>query len=300
MTVNDAPATHETIGPYAERTGLRSVEVAGSELVYLDTGVMGDGRTVLALHSLGADHRMLQNQVELLAPYARVIAPDCRGHGSSGWDGTATLPRWCADIEAVLDAAGAGAVDLLSISMGGVQAMAYARLRPQRVGRIVLADTFCRLDEELIPAKVEGTAGAAERLGMERYADYYLSQTLTAGANGSGASDLWRAIAGASLDAYVASARACFGADVTEGLSSVRSPTLVLWGEWDRKTPRTLSEEIAAMLPDSELEVVPQAGHLSNLDNPAAFNGAVARFLELPLALHDGEAAGRDANAAPR
>jgi 3-oxoadipate enol-lactonase len=262
---------------------MKVVEANGTRLSFVDTGNVSGGRTVVALHSLGADQRLWLDQIAYLAPYVRVIAPDSRGHGQSGWSEGLTLEDWVADIEAVLDEAGAGIVDLIGISMGGLQAIAYAGRYPDRVGALVLADSVSHLPKEVAESKVEGTAGAAQQMGMQQYAEHYVSVTLTNSANEDGAQNLREAIAGMLLEAYVSSAHTCFYADTREALAKVRSPTLVLWGDQDEKLPRTLSEEVAELVRDSASKTVPAAGHLSNLDNPAAFNDILGNFLELPI-----------------
>jgi pimeloyl-ACP methyl ester carboxylesterase len=68
-------------------------------------------------------------------------------------------------------------------------------------------------------------------------------------------------------------------ADSTPLLSTIHVPTLIVVGEADTLTPPALSEEMHRAIAGSELVVVPGAGHLSNLEQPEAFNGAVARFL---------------------
>jgi len=73
------------------------VSANGTRLFYLDTGNIPGGRTVVALHSLGADHRLWPDQTEFLAPYARMIAPNTRGHGRSEWDRDVHLEDWFVD-----------------------------------------------------------------------------------------------------------------------------------------------------------------------------------------------------------
>ena len=63
-------------------------------------------------------------------------------------------------------------------------------------------------------------------------------------------------------------------------LSSIRCPTLVAVGEEDTVTPRSAAEAMHRAIPGSDLVTIPQAGHLTNLEQPAAFNAALARFLE--------------------
>ena len=68
--------------------------------------------------------------------------------------------------------------------------------------------------------------------------------------------------------------------DTTEALHSIRVPTLIVVGEEDTLTPPAESREMAARIPDSELAVITDAGHLSNLENPEAFNAAALAFLD--------------------
>jgi 3-oxoadipate enol-lactonase len=87
-----------------------------------------------------------------------------------------------------------------------------------------------------------------------------------------------RSIAAMDPASYGAAVAACFSVQVTDRLAQVEAPTLVLWGDRDTKTPRTLSEVIADGIDGAVLRVVPDAGHLSNIDNPDAFAAAVIGF----------------------
>jgi 3-oxoadipate enol-lactonase len=68
--------------------------------------------------------------------------------------------------------------------------------------------------------------------------------------------------------------------DSTPLLSSIHCPTLIIVGEQDTLTPPSLSEEMYRAISVAEYVAVPNAGHLSNLEQPEAFNAALARFLE--------------------
>ena len=250
----------------------------GPALAYADTGPDGPDAVVL-LHSLGTDHRMWADQIAALRDRHRVIVPDCRGHGGSAWAGPAGVDAWVADLDRVLDAAGTERAALAGVSLGGIQAIAYAAARPDRVRSVVIADSFAELPAEVAEAKIAGLAGQAETEGMAAVADSYVADTFTLDPPPAGAERVRAAIAGMDVSAYTASVRACFGARVGDRLAAVRAPALVLWGDADAKTPRALSERIAAGVPGAELREIPGAGHLSNLENPAAFTRAVADFL---------------------
>jgi 3-oxoadipate enol-lactonase len=78
---------------------------------------------------------------------------------------------------------------------------------------------------------------------------------------------------------YVGCCSAIPQINVTDRLKEVKCPALVIVGEQDAGTPVALSREIHAALPGSDLVIIPQASHLSNMEQPAAFNRALATFL---------------------
>lgn len=88
------------------------------------------------------------------------------------------------------------------------------------------------------------------------------------------------AIAGMTIEAYTASAESCFRIDLVDSLAKIAKPTLVLIGEKDEKTPIDYSKTIAQSIPNSNLHIIPRAKHLSNVDEPQAFNRLVMEFVE--------------------
>jgi 3-oxoadipate enol-lactonase len=208
--------------------------------------------------------------------------PEARGHGDSEWAPPLTLDAWVADLDRVLDAAGVERVVLAGLSMGGVQALAYALEHPERVRGLVLADTFAELDPDVAAAKVAQLAGTAETAGMAALAEAYVAETFTRPVSTDRVRWVRDAIAAMTPAAYVASARACFGARLADRLTEVGLPTLVLWGTRDAKTPRALSEKLADGIAGAVLVEVPEAGHLANLESPRAFTEALDAFAGAP------------------
>ena len=74
--------------------------------------------------------------------------------------------------------------------------------------------------------------------------------------------------------------------DTGDLLRTIRAPTLLLWGEDDRRSPVDIAKRIHAVMPDAELAIIPRAGHMSNMEQPATFNLHVRRF----CAKHDDDA----------
>src|SRR5699024_9465075 len=113
-------------------------------------------------------------------PSVRVLVLDARGHGRSGRAAGVTITDWVDDIAAVLVDAGVDRAVLVGVSMGGIQALAFALAYPERVRSILVADSFAELDPEISRAKIAAMAGAAEREPMSAVADDYVSATFLA------------------------------------------------------------------------------------------------------------------------
>jgi 3-oxoadipate enol-lactonase len=264
---------------YARNLGAR-YRVAGDhpEIGYLDAGPRSAPAIVL-LHSLGTDHRLWQAQVGPLAGEYRVIAPDSRGHGRSAWAGPLTVQDWVRDLGRVLDHAGARHPVLAGVSMGGVQALAFASSRPVQARALIVADSFAELDASAAQAKTSTFLTKARAEGMAGFAEWYVASTFTADPLPPAAEVVRDAISGMDPEAFVASTEACFGVRLGDALGRIQVPTLVLWGDRDAKTPREHSEFIATGIAGAEFGTVPDAGHLSNTENPGEFTRLVAGFL---------------------
>ncbi|WP_433367570.1 alpha/beta fold hydrolase [Streptosporangium sp. CA-115845] len=236
-----------------------------------------DREVVVLLHSLGTDRRLWQHQVTALAGRYRVITPDSRGHGGTAWKGPLRLEDWVADLHAEL-ASVSGEVHLVGLSMGGIQAVAYAERHPDRVRSLVLANTFATLAPEIADRRMETIGRGVSEQGMAGYAETYLGETLTRPLAAGDRAVLHDAIASVSAEAYLASSEVTFRVDNTGRLAGIGVPTLVLAGADDDKTPLPLSRELEHGIPGATLRVIPQAGHLSNIENPEAFTEALTTF----------------------
>lgn len=249
-----------------------------NSLAFVEYGDPG-GDPVVLLHSLGADGRMWDAVVELLGRDHRLIVPDTRGHGRSPAGPTVSVQTWVEDLHALLTDLDTGRVCLVGVSLGGIQAIAYAATHPGHVRALVIADSFVELAPDVAAAKVTLLAGQAERLPMREVADAYVADTFTTPLP-AGAEAVRQAIAAMQPQDYTAAVTACFGVRIAHLLSEVEASTLVLWGDRDRKTPRALSETIRDGIAGARLDLVPDAGHLSNIDNPADFASLVGAFLD--------------------
>lgn len=232
--------------------------------------------TVVLLHSLGTNSSLWDNQVQELSRDYRVLVPEARGHGRSPWSGPVTVDDWVEDVRAAIPAE---PVHLVGLSMGGIQAVAFAARYPELTRSLTVANSFAALTPAAADDRIESIRAGVTRDGMTRYAETYLDVTLTQPIAPQTRSRLATAIAAVTPEAYIGSAEATFRADNTGLLRDVTCPTLILAGEFDQKTPLPLSEALRDGIPGARLRIVPGAGHLSNIDAPAAFGEILAEFL---------------------
>jgi pimeloyl-ACP methyl ester carboxylesterase len=231
------------------------------------------------LHGVGSDRRVWRGQLAGLGQDHRALAIDLRGHGESEIPpGRIDRPAFAADVAGVLSALGLGPTHLVGLSMGGVVALETYRLYPELVLSLTLADTFAHY-----PGWEDGMVRRERdlrELSMRQIAEARIPACLRPDPDPAVLSDAVEQMAAKDKRVYAESSAATWSPDIRALLLSVRVPTLVLWGEHDSITPLELSEELCAGIPGARLVTIPEAGHISNLDNPPAFNAALREFLE--------------------
>jgi 3-oxoadipate enol-lactonase len=219
---------------------------------------------LVLLHGLGTGAAGWRPQIEAFSPSRSVVAPELYG------DPPFRIEAAAARLGALLDDR---PVDLCGLSLGALVALRYALDRPHGVRRLVLCAGLARLPRRQ-RAQVRATA-ALIRLFPQRTVLGQLAGALPE-EHRDAARDAIAHLRPADLSAMMREAAAW---DVAEQLPSLRVPALVLCGARDRPN-LPLSRDLAERLPDAELRVVPDAGHVANLDNPAGFNAALAAHLE--------------------
>jgi pimeloyl-ACP methyl ester carboxylesterase len=239
----------------------------------------GDGPAVVLVHSLGSSVHMWRTQIAALKGRYTVLACDLRGHGNSSSKGECSVAAAAQDIRAVLDHLGIAAFHLLGISTGGPVALTMAAQSPDAVKSLVLADTFAK-PVDGGKQRVEATAEAIAYVSMEEFGTQYAAETLLPSTSLDVQDELAGVISKVNPKVYMQLMRSAELGDFTTLLASIRAPTLVLVGESDTIAPRSESDLLVSHLPSATLAVIPAAGHLACLDNPAAFTSAVGAFLD--------------------
>ncbi len=257
------------------------VRIAGAEIEY---DVRGKGPTVLLFHAFPLGLFMWDAQAEALAPTHQVIRFDARGFGGSPpGSSLLTMERIADDGAALLDHLGAGQAVVGGCSMGGYAAFAFVRRHPDRLKGLVLQDTRAGADNEEARTRRATLAEKVRREGAVVAADAFLPRLLgeTTQKEHPEVGTRLRARILATSPQGIADALAGLAAraDSSPTLREVRVPTLVVCGAEDVLTPLADSEAIQKGVAGSRLEVIPRAGHLANLENPAAYDAALLSFL---------------------
>jgi len=257
------------------------LRVAGAELA---CEVSGAGPALLLLHAFPLGLAMWDAQAAALADSHQVVRFDGRGFGGSPpGDGLLTMERIADDAAGVLDRLGLPSAVVCGISMGGYAAFAMVRRHPERIRALVLADTRAGPDSPEARANRAAQAEKARREGTRAIADAVLPKLLGATSHRErpGLVARVRQMIEANPPRGITDALAGLAAraDSTPTLREIRVPTLVVVGEEDAITPPAEAEILHRGIADSRLAAIPQAGHLSSMENPDEFNRQVRAFL---------------------
>jgi pimeloyl-ACP methyl ester carboxylesterase len=213
-----------------------------------------------------------------------VVRFDDRGFGGSpAGDSLLTMERIADDGAALLDHLGIARAAVVGCSMGGYAALAMVRRHPDRLRGLVLQDTRAGADSEEARKDRALLAEKTLREGARAALDAFLPKLLgdTTRSERPQVVERIRERILATSPRGIANALQGLGArgDSFPTLREVRVPTLVVCGAEDVITPVAESEAMQRALPGSRLEVIARAGHLSNLENPEAYNSVLTDFL---------------------
>jgi 3-oxoadipate enol-lactonase len=260
---------------------MTKTRVRGIEMAY---ELEGSGPPVVLLHGYPFNRTMWREQVEALRSSFRVITPDLRGLGETETaEEPATMNEMAQDVAALLDQLSIDRAMVGGLSMGGYVAFAFARRFPLRVRALILADTRPQPDTEEARRAREEQARKVLEEGMPAISDELLKKAL-APATLSERPDVVERVREMILSTKPEGAAAALRAmaarsDQTLFLPNIIAPTLILVGSEDRVTPPADAELMRREIRGSRLEIIPGAGHVSNLERPAEFNRALIEFL---------------------
>jgi len=255
-------------------------DVDGVRLNVLDEG---EGHAVLFLHGLGGCWRDWEPQLDSLSDRFRCIVVEHRGHGRSEVTrGDYSTRLFADDAAAVCAQLGVGHAHVVGLSMGGLIAQALAVRHPELVDSMVLCDTGIGMNRAMAGA----LRGMAEAARVDGFPDSrgvvpvsspgWSARTLAE--RPEVARNNMRESESADPDAWARAAHAVADHDLRGEIESVDVPVLLVWGADDQVIRISSAKGLQQVFPDADLVVLPDAGHVANLEAPAQFDEAITTF----------------------
>jgi len=263
------------------KEGLMHTLVNGIQLAYED---QGQGESLVFIHAFPLSKAMWKPQVTGLVDRYRIITIDVRGHGESDallW--CYTLDQFADDIHELIGYLGLQQATFIGLSMGGYVLFALYRKYPELFRSLVLSDTRAQADSEEVKAGRVAMVQMAWKEGAGPIANLMLPKLLSPRSLES-KKDLVEHIRSLILQNQISGIMSDLMAmaqrpDATSMLAHITCPTLVMVGQDDVATPPSESQYMVDRLPNARFETIPQAGHLSNLEQPEVFNRVLESFL---------------------
>jgi 3-oxoadipate enol-lactonase len=244
-----------------------------------------EGEWVVFSHSLACSVRMWDGEIARLKDRFCVLAYDTRGHGQSAAPkGPYTLEQLADDLHALLKHLKIEKPHYVGLSMGGMIGQTAALKYPGIFRSMTLCDTTSRYPAEAAPMWAERIR-VAEAKGMEAMVQPTLERWFTESFRKNHpdkVKPVAALIAKTPLAGYAGCCAAIPKINVTSRLKELQVPTHVICGNDDPATPPAMAREIQQNIPGARLTLIPQAAHLANIEQPEAFNRALADFLSSP------------------
>ncbi len=245
----------------------------------------GSGAPVIFLHGIGGNRSNWSPQLEALASDYLAVAWDARGYGDSDdYDGPLEFADFSHDLRRLIDHLDVERAHLCGLSMGGRIALDFFDHYPARVASLILADTFPGFDTSF-------TQAGRERFVRERrqpliegkqltdIAPLVAPTLLSPKAPATVVQKLVDSMCMLHKDSYIKTIEGMTMYQPVTDVSTIPVPVQIIVGADDKLTPLSISERMAAAIPDARLLVLDDTGHVSNLENPQAFNACVRSFL---------------------
>jgi 3-oxoadipate enol-lactonase len=265
--------------PEAARLSAAPVQFADGPAHRIAYRRAGEGAPLVLLHPLALSGAVWGEFGDRLAASFDVIAADARGHGDSGWDGTAfSIDDLADDVAALLDALGLPAARVIGMSMGGSTAVSFAGRHPDRATALFLADTTAWYGEQAGKTWAQRATDVVTK-ARERQVPFQADRWFTEGFRQRDAAEVNRVVGIFLRTSSLAHAQAClaFGAmDSRPLLGSVTAPALVVTGEEDYATPPEMGQAIADGVPRGEARVLAGLRHMSLVEAPGLAADAAA------------------------
>ncbi len=256
------------------------VRINGVLLHYRLAGKVGAPGLVF-VNSLGTDARIWDGVIAQLAQDYRILSYDKRGHGLSDTpSGDYSLDDHLRDLDGLVARTGFSHFALCGVSIGGLIGQAFALRSPDRLSALVLCDTAPKVGEA---AMWNSRAETVRNKGLAAIADPIMERWFSPGFRNNEPEALagWRNLFLRTDPAgYSSTCATLRDADLTDAISAISTPTLVVAGSDDRATPVELVRACAEAIPGARFEILPGVGHIPSIEQPEKLAALMRSFFK--------------------
>jgi 3-oxoadipate enol-lactonase len=257
-----------------------ALDLFAMELKYVEEG---HGYPLILLHGFPHNRSLWADQLTGLSDRCRVIAPDLRGCGESPVKPPYSMETYADDVAELMARLDIECAVIGGLSMGGYVAFEMLRRHPELIRALILADTKAGADNDETRMKRRALQSLARAGGATTVADAQITGMVGATTREKRPEMVLRVhrmLAAVPVEGIVGALDAMMNrSDSTGLLVEIELPVLIVVGEEDALTPVKESRAMHAAIAGSTLEIIPEAGHVSNIENPHEFNSAVRNFL---------------------
>jgi 3-oxoadipate enol-lactonase len=259
---------------------MQKIKANGITINYQIDGPEGAPWIVLS-NSLATNLAMWDQQAADLKAQYRVLRYDQRGHGATDAPaGRYTFEQLIADALALMDGLGIKKAHFGGLSMGGATALGFAQKHPDRLDRIIVCDTPCQ-STPTSTQQWEERIVVAQKQGMEALVEPTVGRWFPPAvieAKAPHVDKVRHMVRTTPVNGFIGCAAALANHDYASAVATVMRPVLFMAGEKDGVTPVAM-RKLSTALPGSRYVEFPGAGHISNMDQPDGFTGAIEQFL---------------------
>ena len=257
-----------------------TIKTDDSVAIYYELEGKATSPVLLFSNSLGANLNMWEAQRDAFVDRFRILRYDSRGHGQSeAPPGPYSIELLARDASALLDGLSAENVNFCGISLGGMVGMWLGANQPERFDRLVLCNTSAHMPP---PDGWAERASLARSGKLSEIVEPVIERWFTAAFRGSRPEVVARVreqFLATPSEGYAGSCEAIGSMDQRETIGSIRVPTLVIAGQKDPATPPERGRFIAGSIPGALYHEIPDAAHLSNIEQGDRFNSVLGDFL---------------------
>ena len=260
-----------------------SIKIGSKPSISVDYS--GQGEMVLFLHGIGGNKKNWKNNINFFSKNFLTVAWDTRGYGDSDdYNGELDFDNILDDLKKVIDFFKKTRAHIVGLSMGGQIATLFYDKYPNYVKTLTLCDTHFGLSN-LSPSEIEKFINLRKEplINGKEPKDIapIVASTLIGDVNNKSAYEqLVNSMELLHKESYLKTIETSMRTEHRHVFKTIDVPTFIMVGELDTLTPPSMSKEIMKEIKNSRLSIIPNAGHLSNIENPKVFNQKLLEFLD--------------------